>query len=174
MLGYTIAPMIRLVLCLAFAIAVVSACGHPGPERIEFVFTPIAVKTIDGSPPLSIDDNCAVFVADEVIAIVEIDEAREFGAWLKGIDFEDKRVSTTMSDATFVVAVPAGSVPDAIPIIRTQDGVIAADPNYLAVPPGTAPLGGRLFGCKSPCSEASSSRVVWSPVADPFCSDTGA
>jgi len=139
-----------LLLISTISIVLFWACGDPqgGDDTVVFTYTPVPVRTFEGAPPVSVDERCAAFVADEVGVIVAPENAESFSAWLESIGFGEKQSTPHDNDVTFLVSVPAGSVPDAVRLIAGQEGVIVAEPNYLGTLPGETPIGERIFGCK--------------------------
>ena len=133
-------------LVLASAIATAAVCGggtaSPSPTPAAFVFTPVPFTYIagPGGTPVAVSlpasataAKCYPYVADEVIVDVQTDQLSTFKRWLTSVGFSvrSERNLPTTHPATVTVAVPLGSVPQAIPLIEQQVGVVTAGMNSL-------------------------------------------
>jgi hypothetical protein len=151
-MGKTIAAMKLLFLAgSGLAALLVFGCGAPtGPERIEFTFTPVAVYTVVATPtrveeaPLSLDENCVAYIADEVLVVLEAARTEEFNTWLADVGFTIRRSFEGAMGHHVTVVVPLGSVPDAVNLVARQTGVISARKNSNLAEGGGL---GQLTGC---------------------------
>jgi hypothetical protein len=129
-----------LVFCALAASAV--ACGDPagpGDDDAAITFTPVPVYTVAGPDRdgilYSLKEDCGVFVADEVIATVPSDQAEAFETWLGASGFAARQSVDALRGSRFLVAVPPGSVPDAVTFIGAFPHVITVGPNSVAAIP---------------------------------------
>ena len=147
----------RKALALGIGISLlllIAACGD-SPNKISFQFTPIPVTALPDGTPVSLDANCTVFAADEVVVLLYAEQRSDFERWLGDIGFHVRRVSATAAITAnlgppallYVIGVPLGSVPDAATTIATRPGVRSAEMNGYGNLPEDLPFGERFFDC---------------------------
>ena len=102
------------------------------PSRIAFrVSSKVDSRTIidaNGEPrtlPLAVTDKGKIYRVDEVGVSVGIDEAESFIEWAEEWGFTSKERFRLRTDefVFLILAVPPGSAPDALRLIRTNGGV---------------------------------------------------
>ena len=157
--------------CIA-ALAV--ACGNYHPNRIEFRFTPVpaTVKVYPNkyAPPTPLAffrtkaninaAECEATAADDLTVTLDMRKQKGFEQWLDDIGFNVRRKYEFPANATFVantsydIGVPLGSVPDALPLIREQPGVLEANAilfqNGLLLTGNDEATREAFFGCQPP------------------------
>jgi hypothetical protein len=151
----------RLALGLASALAAVFVigCGDPGGAN-EFTFDPIPVATVGnlGTPfdgmLASVDANCDVFAADQILVIADLNQADDLIARLDKVKFtvahENPVPGASITTITF--NVPAGSVPDAVEYAKQQAGVTeASNVGWSGQPPEGPRV--HLLPCPTPGAE---------------------
>ena len=146
--------MSHLLAALAFAtiVATAAACGSPGSQRSEFVFTPVPYTVEPGHGPtpylVSSDDSTGLrYLADQVVVQVRREHVDRFTRWANDRSFA---VTVSIDDlgtcafdrsqcpneapngiSVLVVQVPAGAAPEAVRFIADQEDVILAELNHV-------------------------------------------
>ena len=133
------------VACLALAAI---GCSNYQPNKIAFHFTPIPVTALPSGTPVSLDANCNVFKAGEVVATSDEKQHEHLERWLDDIGFTV--LGNSHPPDYYYISVPMGSVPDAIALIAKQPGVRSVEREVYGGIPEDGPPGERYFGCKAP------------------------
>lgn len=131
---------------LVLATVILAACGNPGgSDRVEFTFTPVPYKDYPAlGRPVSVDENCHAYLADEVGVHAAPEGAAAVAAFLRDSGLEVGSPLNTVTGVYMTVRVPVGSVPDALKFITSNERVTLAEPSLII----GGHLGERLFGCK--------------------------
>ena len=151
-----------LGLALLVAAALTISCGDPGGAN-EFTFSPIPVATIGnlGTPfdgmLASVDTDCDVFAADQILVIVQVDQADQLIKRFEGVGFavahENPVPGASITTITF--NVPPGSVPDAVKYAKKQSGVTqASNVGWSGQPPEGPQV--HLLPCPTPSADVTS------------------
>lgn len=110
-----------------------AACDDDSPAAFVFTPVPYTVFPAQGegtAVAIALTPKGDRYVADEVIVGVADDSREEFSRWIESNGFSIVRTVAGESspDRDFIlVKVPLGSVPEAMPLIESQDGVLSVD-----------------------------------------------
>jgi len=118
------------------------ACGNPGAENEEFVFTPAAYTPIPEGERcdlascgagIALTETGDRYFADHVLLAIDGSFESQILETLDRFGFEVIERYLPRSDGTLslLVRVPLGAVPAAIEFLAEQEGVRRATPNVL-------------------------------------------
>ena len=125
----------RISVALATTISVLSmACSSSSSHH--FVSTPMAPNAELGGTPVIIDDDCRVYIPDEVLLEVAADRVETFTSWAHQAGFSIRRAhpsefkppaSETPLPTLIQLQVPDGTAKHAADFVRKGPGVVSAD-----------------------------------------------
>ena len=131
------------------AVAIVLAACGSGDDSGDFTFTPVPYtvfpepqcESISCSTSYYLSDDCRWNAADQVQLIVRTEDRNDLVQWMsdQGFVIAEEYNRTDDNTVYMLVAVPRGSVPEAVSRIEDRDGITFVGPNELVFPPESIP-----------------------------------